>query len=136
MALLGFFLTPMPRRNKRRDGLSRDSNPCQSEELHQTGTFWTLYRLSHGAAASTSGNPNLAPIIVTAHKLIFSHYFKIPFVELIVKLWVNFFPPASNLQPKERRGFLIEWQVVLQKNSLFLLLLHCRNTTLPFYYMG
>ena len=95
----------MQRRNKEKDGLSRDSNPRQSEELHQTGTFWTLYRLSHGAAASTSGNPNLAPIIVTAHKLIFSHYFKIPFVELIVKLWVNFFPRHPIFNQKKEGAF-------------------------------
>ena len=29
----------MPRRNKRWDGLSRVSNPRQSVELHQPGTF-------------------------------------------------------------------------------------------------
>ena len=33
-----FFLAPMPRRNKRWDGLSWDSSPRQSVELHQTGT--------------------------------------------------------------------------------------------------
>ena len=51
MTLLGFFLTPMPWRNKRKDGPSRDSNPRQSVELHQTGTFRTLYQLSYSAAA-------------------------------------------------------------------------------------
>ena len=28
-----------------------DSNPRQSVQLHQTGTFWTLYQLSYSAAA-------------------------------------------------------------------------------------
>ena len=34
-----FSKDPMPRRNKRWDGLSRVSNPRQSVELHQPGTF-------------------------------------------------------------------------------------------------
>ena len=46
-----FSLTPMQRGNKKKDGLSRDSNPRQSVELHQTGTFRMLYRLSYIAAA-------------------------------------------------------------------------------------
>ena len=41
--LYEYFFTPMPR---------RVSNPRQSVELHQTGTFRTLYRLSYSAAAN------------------------------------------------------------------------------------
>ena len=33
------------------DVLSRESNPRQSVELHQNGTFWTLYRLNYTDAA-------------------------------------------------------------------------------------
>ena len=45
MTLLGFFPTTLYR------GAGRDSIPRQSVELHQTGTFRTLYRLSYSAAA-------------------------------------------------------------------------------------
>ena len=45
MTLLGFFPTTLYR------GAGRDSIPRQSVDLHQTGTFRTLYRLSYSAAA-------------------------------------------------------------------------------------
>ena len=52
-SLQKFYLlvTPMLRRKKRWDGLSRDLNPHQSVELHQTGTFRMLHQLSYSVAA-------------------------------------------------------------------------------------
>ena len=53
IAWLGlFFLTPMPRGNKMVSLGIR--TPRQSVELHQTGTFRTLYWLSYSAAAIIS----------------------------------------------------------------------------------
>ena len=66
------YPTPMLRRKKRWDGLSRDLNPHQSVELHQTGTFRMLHQLSYRATAFSNcwwllGFINLARLVFISY---------------------------------------------------------------------